>query len=290
MKAWSVESVEERGSSGWETSLAIGADRVAHIAFLSDQDGGLELRHAQGGPGRWTVETILSAPPTDRPSLALAPGDVPAIAYVAHDTWTVLLATREGDAWRHDPIGDGFDPALAVDSSGSAHVTFYDAAGWQRYGTNATGSWLFETVEEGHGQAGGRGAIALGANGAVHVVYRDSDGHLRWASNESGVWAPVTVDAEGNTAHGLAVALAPDDAVHLSYYRVAVEHAGFELRHAKRDGDGSWHVEVVDDGPAGAFSSIGIDARAGVHIAYYGGDHVLRYAHRGTGPCLDPEP
>jgi hypothetical protein len=137
--SWETETVPDAGR-GDQSSLAIGDDGTLHVA-TADQ-GSYDDRtddrvvYATLPPGgEWSVEDVDADMYWEGfrfgVSLALDPVGRPQVAYHDATHSDLVYATRSEDGvWtRTVAVGDGdtgYDPALAIDSDGVAHVAFDD--------------------------------------------------------------------------------------------------------------------------------------------------------------------
>jgi hypothetical protein len=125
-------------------------------------------------------------------SIALDSSDNPHISYykrISSDQGDLKYATKASGSWVTEWV-DGLTTedklgrytSIALDSSGYAHISYYDATnGDLKYATNASGSWVTEPVDWG-GDVGQHTSIALDSSGYAHISYWDvSNGDLKYA-------------------------------------------------------------------------------------------------------------
>src|SRR4030042_3302151 len=145
----------------------------------------------------WTIEDV-DAPKwfTDFYSRAMALDtlDRPHIAYGGDHLYHAYF---DGTQWQYEVVdsagGVGASAAIAVDSNGKLHIS-YTGAGGLKYATNASGSWVRQTVDSNYGDYT---SIAVDSNNKVHISYYDSNWiirGLRYATNASGSWVIQTLD------------------------------------------------------------------------------------------------
>jgi hypothetical protein len=175
--------------------------------------------------------------------------------------------------------------SIATDSLNNIHISYYDDLnGDLKYVTNASGSWVTETVESLGGNVGKYTSIVIDSSNKVHIsYYHNSNGDLKYATNASGSWVTETIDGFGSGWVGAYTSIARDssDKVHISYY----DGSNGDLKHAT-NASGSWVTEMVDgsSGDVGTDTSIAIDSLDKIHISYYDWDNGdLKYTTNATG-------
>ena len=187
--------------------------------------------------------------------------------YAAMAEWVTETVDSEGDAGGYNSI--------AVDSRGNVHISYFDSVNNAlKYATNASGTWVTETVD---GSVRGWGnSVGVDSRGDVHISYSSDyydeyDAYqyrnLKYATNASGSWVIETIDSNGSFWVGSgSIAVDYSDNVHISYYD---GYADEKLKYAYYDGI-SWQVETVNSGGILlAGTSIAVDSIDNVHISYY---------------------
>ena len=113
--------------------------------------------------------------------------------------WLYIYHYTEGKEVSEDLIAlHASYPSLTKDSSGNLHVSYNDTEqDALAYSTNASGSWITETVEQ-VGWYGGHSSIAVDGSGNAYISYR-KEGLLfvpvKFATNATDGWTSVTVDS-----------------------------------------------------------------------------------------------
>ena len=108
--------------------------------------------------------------------------------------------------------------SIALDSSGKAHISYYDYTNKDlKYATNASGAWV-TTMVDSSGSVGGYTSIALDSSGKAHISYYDGypNYNLEYATNASGTWVTTAVDSR--VVRYTSIALDTSDKAHISYY------------------------------------------------------------------------
>ena len=122
--------------------------------------------------------------------------------------------------------------------------------------TPATGSWGFETIDDGNNPA-----LALDSSNQPHISYRNSTGVvLAYKSGAS--WQQSVVDSGAGDAGDTDVAVDLVNADHVSY----MDYINDRLMYAS-NGTGVWQTQTIDTSVAG-INALSIDSAGYVHIVY----------------------
>ena len=215
---------------GAATSIALGRDRQAYIAYHNRTASRLEI--AIENAGRWSRHVVDELPGAEigrYTSLAIAPDGMPGIAYMAHAIptadgglmsqlrWAQALSdtpTRASD-WAIEtlatsritapesgvaelPAGTGLFPSAGFMPDGRAVVVFHDrfAGDLMLAAREATG-WVVTPLDSDPGTDTGHWAsMAIDDAGAIHVVYQEADSRqLRYCAIRDGQITPFeTID------------------------------------------------------------------------------------------------
>jgi len=274
---WVVRRIKHL--SGWakETAIAAGPDGHVHISYCwSSSYHGAAVMYATSAT-QWgshsLIEDVGSYGSCDTSialySDALHSGGIVHIAYGSDDGLKYVVGSFDDwEIYTVDAAKDelGGHVALALDSSGGAHVSYYNSAkGDLLYATNATGEWRTFTIDS-DGDVGRDGDIAVDSSGNVHMSYYDyGSGDLKYATNASGRWETYRIDSAGVVGAFTSIALDSTGSVHISYYD-ATKGA---LKYAE-NAYGAWRTFTVDSrGDTGYYTSIAVDSYDFVHISYF---------------------
>ncbi|HKZ93006.1 MAG TPA: hypothetical protein VJ249_00295 [Candidatus Bathyarchaeia archaeon] len=186
--------------------------------------------------------------------------------------------------WYTAPIdSDGFvgrDTSIALDSSGSPHIRYFNwTSGDLKYATwtDAGPGWSIETVDSGSEDVGGSGgrSIDLDSGGNPHISYiGPSYQGLKYATKSGGTWSIDTVDSAGEGWPSLA--LDSSNNPHISYY-----NSTEGLKYARWTGS-AWNIEVADS-TNGRYTSIALDSSDNPHISYRGDGNAVMHARKSGG-------
>jgi hypothetical protein len=134
-----------------------------------------------------------------RTSIAIDLLDNVHISYYNFSQQNLKYATGTSGSWSTttlDNTGDvGLYTSIAIDSSNYVHISYYDCLsdcdvdnGDLKYASNASGSWVDETVDS-YGDVGKHTSIAMDSFDNAHISYYDLDnGDLKYTTN-----APVNI-------------------------------------------------------------------------------------------------
>ncbi len=244
---WVSEIVDFDGRTGRSTSIAVADDGRLLVSYYDETNGNLRYAWMDGGGGAWNRDTVDDSlfNTGSNSSIAAAPDGTVHVSYFDSTNSSLKIATSDGFDWAlisPEVIDEegvvGEYASIAVDpDAGFVRVAYYARTGGDlRYATNASGSWVTETVDSA-GDTGSYASIAV-AGGVVHIAYADNSARdLRYAHRTGGVWATETVDPKGNAGAYASIAVGPDDDVHIAYY----EETDFDLLYAtatRPEGDG----------------------------------------------------
>jgi len=244
--------------------------------------------------GTWQTQILESATGDvgQYSSIALDSSGEPSIAYYDSSETALKYKYKGSDGWHPksteatatiDNAGDvGQYASLAIDTSDTPHVSYYDAGatGLKYAVRDIAGNWYPESVDS-TDSVGMYTSIAVDALKYPHISYYDATNEdLKYAYKDSDGWHIETVD--GTDSVGQYSAIAVDSStdtpiIHISYYDATNQN----LKYAYKDSKG-WHIEPVDNtGDVGKHTSITLDGAGKAHVSYYdaaNGD--LRYAYR----------
>lgn len=207
--------------------VRVAANGVVHILHVEQGD---YLRHQFRNGATWTnagritpLETGVASAYNN--NFAIDSNSIPHVAYIRRapnpaTNTQLVYGSKQAGAWSFalvpGPVNP-FYPSLALDASNKAHVAVVDNGNSVVYGTNASGSWIFETVEPSiFSVANGNPAIAVDpATGRIHLAYVNSG--LRYARKDpGGSWVKLPLDTTTGVAW-IAMGLGSSGMIHLAY-------------------------------------------------------------------------
>jgi uncharacterized protein YuzE len=188
--------------------------------------------------------------------------------YYAHYNGTSWLIQMVDNNW-----GVGSAAALALDSSGYAHISYYDRVNHRiKYATNKTGSWVRMNVVTGIQSP--YSDIAIDSFGYPKIIYFNENVnklYYTYYDSVNLVWLNEIISTAYEVEHGNWFSFAINTAVfpntvHVSFYWQESETEG-EISYAYRGSDYVWHNNVAvtnclsDGGDCriGEYNSIALD-------------------------------
>jgi len=296
--SWVTETVDSGGKAGRYASVAIDSTDNVHISYVTDQG----LMHKTNASGSWVAEIVDSGGSWSN-SIATDSRDNVHISYSYCYSYNrnceLKYATNASVSWVTEIVDDDecfSSNSIVVDSSDKVHIrylSYYEDKAYPnyylKYATNASGSWVTETVLVGAAREDSGNSIAIDSAGKVHIAYRDAywlefPSTVNHVTNASGSWVTEIVDSRG----GLSPSIAIDstDKVHISYY-YPIYYTNFRDLKYTTNTSGSWVTEIVDNGEGLiSYPSIAIDSTDNVHISYAYYDYPysnLKYATNASG-------
>jgi hypothetical protein len=261
--------------------IAIASDGVEHIVY-----GGIHLYHAYNAGEGWNYEVVDNAREVGKcTSFVLDSNDKLHISYFDDTNNILKYATNASGSWVIETVDSGESlgrySSIAIDSHDKVYISYRDelVLGWEshlKYATNASGSWVIETVDS-EGFVGERTSIALDLDNKIHIGYTFLS-HLKYATNASGLWVTEIVDSEGYVVDRTSLSLDTQNKAHISY-----NNSNRTLKYAT-NASGFWMTETVDsEGYVGKDSSISLDSKDKVHISYWDGNDTLAYTTNASG-------
>ncbi|MBI4667808.1 MAG: hypothetical protein HY747_01280 [Elusimicrobia bacterium] len=202
--------------------------------------------------------------------------------------WGVITVDADGDT--------GYNPSMALDSSGRPHIAYYHSrdtgqvhTGDLRYARWDGNKWIMETVKS-EGDAGGTPSLALDASSNPRISFCSftSSGaadDLWYAYKGTSGWAFELVDSAGNVGLYSSLKVDSNGKARIAYQDTTL--GKMDLKYAERNTSGQWRIETVDSaGDVGQFASLDVDSLGRAHIAYLDfTNYDLKYARQdASGP------
>ena len=284
--AWEQEIVDDSTFAGDFTTIVVGQDGTAHIAYENYYDAA-GLIYASNQTGDWDLTSFGYA--GMRNDIALDATDrVHLVSYARSHAIFYFRQTDRG--WNAEKVDDGSqvveNTALAVDQFGHLHLCYFTLTNNALvYARNEGAGWQIETVEENvlYSRSLARLALAVDNDGFAHVSYYHQNQYsIRYATNRQGSWATTFLHASTHRA-GNSIAVDGDGFAHVSLY----DEIEKDLLYAT-DRGGEWVVTpVVEERQMGLDNSIAVDGAGAVHLGLrekVDFDHSdLWYAHNTGG-------
>jgi hypothetical protein len=287
--AWTVSNVEQSGEFSRDVDIVIdGSDRPHVVYAFSAGVMTPVVRHAFYDGFDWTMEDIDDAS-ADAPYVDIDIGNgVPHVTYTPQaGSDNVGHAVHDGSAWVLTTVYEGSvandyrGGQIAVDSTGSAHVTYRNETYMgEVFHAYFDGSWHTFAQVAGSLDLGlpqQSFSIAVAPNDAPHLAfYSQADAELGHAVKTAAILDPAgwsTTVADLGVIHSPSISVSPGGALQIAYYN---ETEG-ELRLATHDG-AAWAREAIwTEGPSDhiALAHAGDDRP---HVAFVDADGRLHHA------------
>jgi len=222
-----ITVVVDSGSDnlGREADILVDQDDDIHITHIDKTNNW--LKYATNKSGLWVPSVVDAGPVGHYAGSAITSEDVIYIAYTT-DGGELRLVDNEEGAWQLNAITPPEDPdaflRLGVDGDDNLHIIFtnYDDD-VITYGTNSTGSWVFENVfTKAENDIGEDSDMAIDQDGTVHIVTAPTDwdsGYFTgvyYITNMSGDWTETLVDPGWRAGDNIQMTLW-ENWVHLAY-------------------------------------------------------------------------
>jgi len=298
------------GTSYFPTIAADSSGNV-HVVWSDDTPGNYEIFYGKSTDGGSTWMTTQRITWNNGDSLA------PAIAVDSsgnpHVVWYdktpgnyeiyYRKSTNGGSSWMTTQriswnIGSTQYPAVAVDSSGSVHVVWYDDMPgnreiYYRKSTNGGSSWVTTqriTWNNGHSLSPD---IAVDPSGNPHAVWHDStpgnyEIFYRKSANGGSTWMTIQ-RISWNNAYSLCPAIAVDSSgnVHVVWYDSTPGNFTVYFRKSPNWGS-TWMTtqRITWDNAFSGYPDIAVDSSGNVHMVWYGdkpGNYEIYYRKSTNG-------
>lgn len=179
---------------------------------------------------------------------------------VVAQVWYIETVDSGGDV--------GWSTCLALDSSGTPHISYYDHGGKNLKYASWNGSfWDIVTVEA-SGDVGVYNSLALDSSGNPHIAYLENtdDDDLKYASWNGSFWEIEYVDSSaGNVGYNPSLVIDSSDYPHIAY----CDYSNGDLKYAGWNGN-DWIIGVADTaGFVGVDASLALDTSGYPHISHF---------------------
>ena len=203
--AWVTTVIDDTGTNNaQDPDICVDAMGNLHVSY-NNTDLGF-LAYATNSSGIWEKEIVDAGGVlgNDTNIAALSDGT----AYIAYDggVTTLRLATNQSGAWLPVPVTPPGDVIwfliIEADADDNLHMVFgKNPERLATYGTDASGSWQFETIfDHPDGEVNDHTDMKIAADGSVHftvAVYDPNHSHFRgiyYVTNQSGSWTEAVID------------------------------------------------------------------------------------------------
>ena len=191
---------------------------------------------------------------------------------------SLTLLYKWDGAWTESTIDSSVDtevPSVAIDRQGALHIGYIDKDNSKlKYATNATGSWVIETLGDAATDSSAQTATSVHlVTNAVHIMaVNDSTSNtgVNHYTNETGTWLSSTIsDPSEDEGYGVQADIDPDGNLHVVFRRE--DGNPDDLILASRI-NGFWQnqtitTELYNGADAGRID-MDIDSQGQIHVVY----------------------
>jgi hypothetical protein len=170
-----------------------------------------------------------------------------------------------------DPGGGGRYSSLRIDTTGNAHVAYYDdARNLLKYAfwDHSLKKWFTSTLDSSSGFC----SLVLDSKQRPHISYLDfGHGKLKYAHWNGSAWEKETLQIIAKEiAFYTSISVDEKDSPRISYYEYWGAGDNYELHLRTASWNGKfWGVKTIDTTPgSGKFNSLVTDSTGKVHVAY----------------------
>jgi alpha-tubulin suppressor-like RCC1 family protein len=234
-------------------------------------------------------------------------GDIAAVYSVERTGATsanLSLLYKWNGAWTESTLDSSVDTdvaSVAIDRQGALHIGYVDKDNAKlKYATNASGSWVFETLGDAATHQFAQTAISVHpVTNAVHIMVVNGStiptAGLNHHTNETGTWLKSTIsdpsEAEG---FGVNFDIDSDGNLHVVFRREANSVSAPHYDHlimASRI-NGLWQNQTIAtnliNGAYGHHFDMAIDSQDQIHVTFNGKLNIGKYIWHGVLSSVNP--
>ena len=241
--------------------------------------GGFAAEIDGSGPWDWTVTSIGKG---TKPGIALAEDGTPLIAYILErlgDAGFVNVSSGTPGAFSIETLQTGYlYGPLDITAGPQGAVVAYHNHDWEDAAVAIQGEsgWDVSRISDG-GHDGWDGSLAIGADGSLHVLGVDpsqfgaTEG-VEYAVQGGDGWLVEPIGSGPQPYEwGTDIAIDANGVLHAVYFDAAAS----DLVYARREA-GAWELTAIyEDGDAGRFPAIVLDADGLPHVAFIQSDSPI---------------
>ncbi len=243
---------------GLYSSIAVNSSGVPYFSFYdATRKDAILANFTNGSFGYGNIDTTGDV--GSGTSIAIGSDGVVHFAYRDTTNGTLKYANLSGTNTRETIESGGISPSIGIDSLGKVHIS-HQQSGNVRHVTNATGSWVAQTVLSG-GAFTNVSSLSLGSDDFVHIAGSSPSG-LFHTTNEGGGFSSQKV---ASSTTGGKITVDRDNNVFIAY-----EGSSGTVASVISDETGGWQVTTVDSSSVD-FTVVKIDSEGFTHVVFYDG-------------------
>ena len=285
---WTNEVLDAGAQVGQGVSVAMDRFGRPHVAYMDLTNGLMKYAYQETGLWKTTTVDIPGMVPAHGHSLAVNSSGKPHIAYSDYGAKKVMYASWNGSAWTAEVVGDDLPGvvddiekfiSLALDASGSPHISFYNQHDLDLKHYYKVGSaWQSEEVDKNAtGVTGVYNAIAIDSAGKIHISYQNNYAQKLMYAYWNGIsWTKTVADDTYTSGMNTSIAVDAANRPHICHSDIA----DYFLRYAYYNGS-AWVHETLTPSSTGLpdsrqpICSIKIGANNTPYISYF--DRISRH-------------
>ncbi|MCP2505226.1 MAG: Ig domain-containing protein, partial [Candidatus Poseidoniaceae archaeon] len=232
-------------------------------------------------------------------------GDIAAVYSVERTGATsanLTLLYKWNGTWTESTIDTSVDTDVAsvvIDRQGALHIGYVDKDNSMlKYATNATGSWVIETLGDAATDISAHTAISVHpVTNAIHIMAvngSNSNADLKHYTNETGTWLNSTIsNPSEDEGYGVKADLDSDGNLHVVFIREAgsvPSPAYDDLILASRI-NGVWQNQTISQSAneaQGITFDMAIDSQSQIHVTFQGRAALGKILHHGVLSSVNP--
>ncbi|MDB2569456.1 putative Ig domain-containing protein, partial [Candidatus Poseidonia alphae] len=232
-------------------------------------------------------------------------GDIAAVYSVNQTSATsanLTLLYKWNGAWTESTLDSSVDTdvaSVAIDRQGALHIGYVDKDNAKlKYATNATGSWVIETLGDAATDQSAHTAISVhSVTNAIHIMAvngSNSNAGVKHYTNETGTWLNSTIsDPLEDEGYGVKADLDFDGNLHVVFRREAnsVGNPAYDHLILASRINGVWQNQTITECASnllGEQFDMAIDSQGQIHVAYNGKFNQGKNLYHGVLTSVNP--
>ena len=232
-------------------------------------------------------------------------GDIAAVYSVKQTGATsanLTLLYKWNGAWTESTLDSSVDTdvaSVAIDRQGALHIGYVDKDNAKlKYATNATGSWVIETLGDAATDQSAHTAISVhSVTNAVHIMAvngSNSNAGVKHYTNETGTWLDSTIsDPLEDEGYGVKADLDFDGNLHVVFRREAnsVGNPAYDHLILASRINGVWQNQTITECASIGWANnpdMAIDSQGQIHVAYNGKLNQGKTLYHGVLTSVNP--